>query len=131
MKQVIFIFIVLLALSCVKLGNNEYFIHATVEVEIIHSIIPDTVDNNSPAHIIASAKAPDQCWSNLNFILTKDNEFEYSLKAYGLYESYGTCAPGVIYNDSTILFQPTKTGLYKFNIFKAPDNIDIDTMIVR
>lgn len=131
MKQVIYIILVLSAISCMKLSNNEYYIHATGQVDIIHAVIPDTVDNMSVNHIIAGAKAPDQCWSGLNFILSKDNDFEYSLKAFGLYESFGTCAPGVVYGDSAIMFKPTKTGLYKFNIFKASNDIMIDTMIVR
>jgi hypothetical protein len=131
MKPVIFIIIVLVSLSCLKLSNNEYYIRMTSEVEISHVIMPDTVDNNSPAEIIVRAKAPNGCWSDLNFILTKDNLYEYSLKAFGIYESYGSCPEVIVYGDSTITFQPDQAGLYKFYIYKGYNDLEIDTLIVR
>jgi hypothetical protein len=131
MKYVILLLMVLMSVSCMKLSKNEYYIRATYEVEIVHAIIPDTVDNLTDNHIAANSKAPNGCWSNLTFQLTEDNDFEYSLRAFGLYESFGTCSEGIVYGDSVITFKPTKTGLYKFNVYKGPTEVVIDTMIVR
>jgi len=131
MKSVIFLLIVLMSVSCMKLSKNEYYIRVTGEVEIVHAMIPDTVDNLTDNQISANSKAPNGCWSNLTFQLTEVNDFEYSLKAFGIYESFGTCAEGIVYGDSVIAFKPTKTGLYKFNVYKGPTEIEIDTMIVR
>jgi len=131
MKLFIYIIIAVVSVSCFKTGKNEYYVILTGPVEISHAEIPDTVDNMGLAQIKANAQAYDECWSNLNFTLTKANDFEYSLQAFGLYESYGICPEMMIYGDTTIAFQPTKTGLYKFNIYKSPNDIEIDTMIVR
>ena len=77
-----------------KLSKNEYYIRATGQVEIIHSVIPDTVNNMTDNQIVVNSKAPISCWSDLTFMLSKEDEFEYSLKALGIYESFGTCPRG-------------------------------------
>jgi hypothetical protein len=114
-----------------KLSKNEYYIRVTGEVEIIHTMIPDTVNNMTDTQIVANSKAPNGCWSDLTFMLSKEGEFEYSLKAFGIYESFGTCPDGIIYGDSVITIKPTQTGLYRFHIYKGPTDVEIDTMIVR
>ncbi len=131
MKPVIYIAIALLSLSCLKLSKNEYYIRMTGLVEIIHTEVPDTVDNMSFAQIKATAQATDGCWSDLNFMLIKNSDFEYSLQAFGVYESYGTCPTGMVYSDTTINVQPSLSGLYKFYIYKGPNEVEVDTMIVR
>jgi hypothetical protein len=130
-KAAIFGIIALLSVSCLKMNKNEYYIRMTSAVEIGIAQVPDTVDNNAAALITARAQAYDACWSNLTFLLTKNSDFEYSLQAFGLYESYGNCPQAIIYGDTTITFQPTQIGLYKFHIYKGPNNIETDTMIVR
>jgi hypothetical protein len=131
MKNFIFIIIALLSLSCMNLNKSEYYVSFTGNVEITHILVPDTVDIAGSAVIQAWSQAPDGCWSNLTFLLTKNSDFEYTLEAYGLYQSTGVCPPGVIYGDSAITMHPEQSGLYKFNIVKGPYDIEIDTMIVR
>jgi hypothetical protein len=131
MKPVIFTILALLSFACMNLNKSDYYVRMTSEVEISHAMIPDTVDNNAPAIITAQAQAHDACWSNLTFLLTKISDFEYALQAFGIYESYGDCSQVMVYGDTTLTFQPTKIGLYKFNIYKGPDDIEVDTMIVR
>ena len=121
----------ILLFSCLKLKKNEYYVRMTGRVEIVHTEIPDTVDNLSVAEIRASARATDACWSNLNFILVKESDFEYSLQAFGIYESYGNCPSATIGYDTVITLQPTLSGLYQFYIYKGPGDVEIDTMIVR
>ena len=131
MKQFIFAIIALLIAACSNLNKNEYYVRMTSAVEISHIEVPDTVDNNVAALIKAKAQAYDACWSNLTFLLTKNSDFEYSLQAFGLYESYGSCPQTTVYGDTTITFQPPQLGLYKFYIYKGPNDVEVDTMIVR
>jgi hypothetical protein len=131
MKNFIFIVIAFLSFSCMNLNKNEYFVSFTGQVEITHTVIPDTIDNAGSAEILAWSQAPDGCWTNLGFLLTKNNDFEYTLEAYGLYQSTGVCPSGIVYGDTAITLHPEQSGLYKFNIIKGPYTIEIDTMIVR
>jgi hypothetical protein len=129
MKKILFLAIAVIAISCLKPAENSYYIRTTGRVEINHANIPDTAINNMSVEIMATAKATNGCWSNLNFALTKKSDFEYSLEAFGTFESYGSCADTVIYADTTIVFKPTLTGLYKFIVYKY-DVPEKDTMIV-
>lgn len=131
MKPFIYIILAFLSVSCWKLNQDENYVRLTGSVEISHTQIPDTVDNMGFAQIKAQARAINGCWSNLNFLLTRTDEFDYSLQAFGIYESYGTCPDVMVYGDTIITIQPTRAGLYKFYIYKGPNDVDIDTMIVR
>jgi len=130
-KPAINLIIVFLLVSCLKMGSSEYYVRFTGYVEISHATIPDTVNNMSVTHITATAKASNGCWRNLSFLLTKNSDFEYSLQAFGLYESTGTCPQNMVYQDTSIMFQPKDTGLYKFYVAKGENLTEIDTMIVR
>lgn len=130
MKIILFIIIAFFAVSCLKSGENSYYVRTSGRVEIIQSDVPDTAINMQFAEIKALAKETNGCWSNLNFVLTKNSDFEYSLEAFGTFESYGTCPDVMVYGDTTIAFKPTQTGLYKFFILKSQDVTVTDTMIV-
>ena len=119
MKIVVYFVISLLAISCLKKGENGYYIRTTGRVEIKQAVIPDTVTDNQYAEIMAWAEASNGCWSNLNFVLTKTADFEYSLEAFGIFESTGYCEDIKVLGDSTIVFKPTVTGKYIFKVTKA------------
>jgi hypothetical protein len=130
MKIVVYIVISLIAISCLKKGENGYYIRTTGRVEITHVVIPDTVTNNQYTEIMAWAEASNGCWSDLNFILTKTDDFEYSLEAYGIFESTGYCEDIIVLGDSTIVFKPTVAGKYLFKVTKSETEIETDTMNV-
>ena len=130
MKTFVYFIIALLASSCLKTGNNTYYISTTARAEITHTDIPDTATVNLVTSIKAWAEEPNGCWSNLNFILTKNNDFDYSLEAFGRYESTGTCPEIKVYGDTTIAFKPASSGIYKFHVTKSQDEIVTDTMVV-
>jgi hypothetical protein len=130
MKKVIYLVIALLATSCLKPGENSYYIMTTGRVEIIQSEIPDTGIINQFAELKARAEESNGCWSNLNFVLTKKSDFEYTLEAFGVFESYGICEDIKVYGDTTIPFKPTKEGLYKFQITKSETVTVVDSMVV-
>lgn len=130
MKKILYVVIALIAVSCLKTGQNSYYIKTTGRVEITQAVIPDTVTNNQYTQIMARAEESNGCWSGLNFKLTKNNDFDYSLEAFGVYESNGYCEDIMVYGDTTIAFKPTQPGIYKFQVFKNPTETVIDTMIV-
>ena len=134
MKSLIFtilVIIALIAISCLKMGQNDYYVRLTGNVEIVSSFIPDTVNNLDTVHISAVAEAYDACWSDLNFLLTNTSGTEYTLQAFGTYESYGDCPEMLIRADTTIALQVTHAGLYRFHIYKGPSEVLIDTLIVK
>jgi hypothetical protein len=73
---------------------------------------------------------PNGCWSDLNFKLTKTGDLTYSLEAFGIYESYGSCPDVMVYGDTTIAFKPTMSGKYVFHIYKNATETLSDTMTV-
>jgi hypothetical protein len=134
MKPILYtvaVFILLAVFSCIKIGKNDYYISTTGNVEIVNYHIPDTANNNEVIQISAVAQAYNQCWSNINFQLTKTNDYEYILQALGTYVSYGSCADGLVTGDTVIPFTVTHTGLYKFQVYKGPYDIETDTLIVK
>jgi hypothetical protein len=130
MKTFIFFAIAMLALSCLKEGGNSYYIRTTGRVEITQVNIPDTTTNNQFADIDAIAEAPNGCWNNINVILTKINDYKYSIEAFGVFESIGYCEAVKVYEDTTIAFKPTQTGTYKFEVTKNQNETVIDSMVV-
>jgi hypothetical protein len=122
--------IAIVTISCMNLGNDQYYIKFTGSVEIKNIHIPPTINLNDTARILAVAQAYNNCWSNLKFELGKNDNFNYNVGAYGQYESYGTCEPVMVYADTTILFKPTAKGTYIFNVFKTADSTEIDTLRV-
>jgi hypothetical protein len=133
MKPILFAIISVLAislLSCLNLGNDQYYVKFTTSVEIKNIYIPDSINLKDTARITAVAQAYNKCFSNLRFDIGKIDDFNYNLGAYAQYESYGTCAPEMVYSDTTILFIPGKKGTYIFNIYKTADSTLVDTLRV-
>jgi hypothetical protein len=131
LKPAICLTILLLAVSCFNMKNSGYYVKFTGQVEITNVHIADTVSNMSQTQILANAMAENGCWKNLKFILTKESDFEYDIAAYGIFESYGSCPEFKVYGDTSITFQPTMPGLYKFYVAKRENETEIDTMIVK
>jgi hypothetical protein len=130
-KPAIFLIVVFVTISCSDLKNSGYYVSFTAPVEITNVSIPDTVTNMTQTHIMAHAEAFSGCWKYIYFSLDKSDNFEYTLHAFGAYESYGSCSAVMVTRDTSILFQPTQTGLYKFYIIKGEFETVIDTMIVK
>jgi hypothetical protein len=130
LRTVILLIAMIAAVSCLN-SSNEYYVRFSGPVEISHVSIPDTVDNNSYFSIMANAQAHNGCWSNINFLLNKTSNFEYTIQAFGIYESNGSCTDIMVYGDTSIVFQPTATGLYKFYVTKSDTLTEIDTLIVK
>ena len=129
MKIVLFILLVGVSVSCTDVADR--YVKRFEMVEISKTLIPDTAIHLDYMQIRAKAQANNGCWSNLYFELKKIKEFEYSLKAYGTYESFGVCAERVVTKDSIFDFQPTGKGTYLFHISRKPDEEDLHTMIVE
>ena len=130
MKTFVYFVIALVAVSCLKTGDNGYYILTTGRVEITQTDIPETATINQFTEINARAEESNSCWSNLNFKLTQNNDFDYTLEAFGVFESYGSCVNIKVTGDTTIAFNPTQTGIYKFHIIKSETETAFDSMIV-
>lgn len=130
LRTAMFLLVSVAIFSCLK-SSNEYYVRFTGPVEIIHVVIPDTVDVNSYNQLLVNAQANNGCWSNLNFLLNKTGNFEYTIQAFGMYESSGSCSDVKVNADTSLIFQPTASGLYKFYVTKSENVTETDTMIVR
>jgi hypothetical protein len=134
MKSVLFTLIFLIAISvaaCFDLGKDQYYVKLTGAVNITNIHIPDTINVNDTAPIILKAEAYDACWSDLRFLLSKINDFEYTVQALGTYESSGNCPTATVTGDSTISFKGTKAGIYRFSFYKSAEVTEIDTLVVK
>ena len=130
MKVVITLLILFSFISCKD--NNITDIEKIGMVDIYKSVIPDTSNINTSVGIKTYAVAYNGCWNNLYFELTKINDFEYSLKAFGTLSMNSIACPDVlVYKDTTIVFTPIAVGIYKFHISKMNTEVVIDTMVVR
>lgn len=127
MKVIVFAILVCLTLSCTK----ERYVKKFEMVDISKTLIPDTTLILDYMQIRAKAQADNSCWKNLYFEFKKEKEFEYSLTAYGTYESFGVCDDVIVSQDTVINFQPTEKGTYLFHITHVPDQTTTDTMIVK
>lgn len=130
MKIIGYFVIALFAISCLKVGENSYYVRSTGRVEIKQTDIPETGTVNQVVHIQARAEATNGCWSDISFELTKTSELVYSLDAYGIYESFGTCPDVMVYGDTSIAFTPIKTGKYIFHVTKSATETQTDTITV-
>ena len=130
MKIIGYFAIALVAISCLKVGENSYYVKSSAQIEIKQTDIPETATVNQVAEIKARAEQTNGCWSNLNFKLTKTGDLTYSLEAFGIYESYGSCPDMMVYGDTIIAFTPTQTGKYIFHISKSAAETLSDTMTV-
>jgi len=130
MKIILFAFLVCAIISC----KEPRYVKKFEMVDISKSTIPDTTLNLEYLEIRAKAQADNKCWKDLYFELKKSSDtsdFEYSLRAYGTYESFGVCDAVIVTKDTAILFQPTQKGTYLFHISTMPNKIVTDTMIVE
>jgi hypothetical protein len=127
MKYIVFILLIVLLISCED--PTDRYVKRFDLVNITSADIPDSVNLNS-IYIRAKAQADNSCWSNLYFELKRTKDFEYSLKAYGTFESFGNCSDEIITNDTVIHFKPTKLGTYIISTSTNSAETVVDTMVV-
>lgn len=129
MKVLIYAMLLCLTIACSKVKDN--YVRYTGMVHISETVIPDSAKVLENIQIKAKAEETNGCWKNLNFVFRRINTFEYDLKAYGTFESYGICTDVMVIKDTLIDFKPDQKGVYLFYTVKTPYEINIDTMIVR
>lgn len=115
--------------SCTDVADR--YVKKLEIVDIVQTVIPNTTSYLEDLQIQAKAQAYNGCWSNLYVELKKTKEFEYTLKAYGTYESFGVCPELLVTKDTVFNFQPTQKGTYFFHISRMANYVDIDTLIVE
>jgi hypothetical protein len=116
--------------SCAAKDENYYM--KTDVIEINKYSIPDSSGIFDTIQIEAEAEEPNACWKNLNFVLSKDSDFNFHLKAFGTFETNGGLCPAEIVSKHTIIrFQPRLKGQYLFHIIINPQTMIVYTMIVK
>ncbi|MGE5393787.1 MAG: hypothetical protein ACM3P1_03530 [Candidatus Saccharibacteria bacterium] len=128
MKAVLVLLIVCLMVSCEDPGDK--YVKRFDRVDISKTAIPDTAINQEYLQIRAKAQADNGCWSHLYFELKKTKDFEYTLKAYGTYESFGICPDKVVTKDTVMNFLPKQTGIYRFLISGEDGKTEKDSIVV-
>lgn len=128
MKIIVFLLLVCLIVSCKDPG--DHYVKRFDRVNISKTSIPDTAINQKYLQIRAMAQADNGCWSNLYFELKKTKDFEYTLKAYGTFESFGTCSDRVVTRDTVINFLPRQTGTYRFLMSTQSGKTEKDSIVV-
>lgn len=126
MKKSTLILLIFIICSCSKDEN----IKRTFIVNISETQIQKTSVLADKIEIKAIAVESNGCWKDLHFVLTKENEFNYSLKAFGTFESNGACPTVMVFKDTIINFIPTLKGKYFFHINDKPYKVKTDTLIV-
>jgi hypothetical protein len=111
--------------------DPPYVSYGNVPVNITSLSIPESGTVNQPVTIMAVTSAPDGCWMNLRFILTKKEDFKYDLYAVGSYESNGVCPQVEVIQDSLLTFTPVAAGEYVIiTLVEPPSTIRRDTVTV-
>lgn len=129
MKLFLFAILVCVVGSCKEPGDR--YVKRFDPVEINRIQMPDTAYSMESIQIRAKAQAYNSCWRKLYFELKKTRDFEYSVKAFGVYESFGVCGDIIVSRDTVINFRPQVKGTYLFHISRTPTEVDIDTLIVE
>jgi hypothetical protein len=129
MKTIFFIIFIGLTVSC--LHDRAYHTNFISWVKIDSISIPLSSEVLTETHITAVAVANNGCWKKLHFRMTQKDTFDYEIKAFGTYESYGACPEVMVYQDTIIRFIPPVKGKYLFHTTIEPNNVRIDTMLVN
>lgn len=129
MKLFFFAILVCVVVSCKEPADR--YVKRFDPVEINAILVPDSAYSMEQIPIRAKAQAYNSCWRRLYFELKKTKDFEYSLKAFGVYESFGVCGEKIVTRDTVIYFRPQVKGTYLFHISRTPTEVDIDTLIVE
>jgi len=114
--------------SCDFEGEN--YIKREDIVPITKFAIPDTAAIDDTVKLEATASANNGCWKNLRFYFSKNSDTTNVLKAFGTFESHGTCPDQVVSKDTTIDFSPVKTGPILFYVIRNPYQYSVDTLMV-
>ena len=111
--------------------KNDKFFTSTDVIEIKQCVIPDSAMLGDTVQINAKSQQPNGCWYNLNFVLSKNNDTTYRIKAFGSFSNQGRVCPAILVNKDTILrFIPLKRGKTLFYI-SQPTFATIDTLVVK
>lgn len=129
MKLFFFAILVGVVVSCKEPGDRYVKRFDPVEINAIQ--MPDSAISMDYIHIRAKAQAYNSCWRKLYFELKKTKDFEYSIKAFGVYESFGVCSDKIVSRDTVIYFRPQVKGTYLFHISRTPTEVDTDTLMVE
>jgi len=130
-KSLLFVVgLVFLLLSFACEDKHENYIKREEIVPITSFSILDSTAMGDTIEISATASVGNACWSNLRFYFTKENDTTYVLKAFGTFETHGSCPTEEISEDTVIDFSPLQTGVTSFYIIRNPYQYSIARLMV-
>ena len=129
MKIILLTILVGLMLSCER--PEDKYVKRFDRVDISKTTIPTMGYATDAMQIRAKAQAENGCWSKIYFEFRRTEPFNYTLKAYGTYESFGACPEILVTQDTVIDFQPMEKGTYLFHVSRSANEIDVDTLVVE
>jgi len=91
---------------------------------------PDSASTNDTIQLSATARIDNSCWRDLFFNFYSISDSSFVLKAYGIYESFGSCTTEIVQKDTIIEFSVEEKGLHKFFVYRNAYSYTIDTLIV-
>ncbi|HLN53089.1 MAG TPA: hypothetical protein VK212_05230 [Lentimicrobium sp.] len=119
----------LITTSCLKEGTN--YVKYTGNINIDTLLVQDTARLGDTVDISVRGGAPNGCWSNLELMLTKENDSLVFLTGIGLFESRdGICADIYQNIDSVFSYKPADTGKIVFIGWSPGDRIVKDSLYV-
>ncbi len=130
MKKLVFIFAFpLLFTSCLKEGSN--YVSYTGYINIDQMLVPDTARVGDVVQVFARGGAPNGCWSDLELIMTKQNDSLVYITGIGHFESTdGICTDIYQILDSTFSYKAMKPGTIKFVGQSPNDSLRVESLIV-
>lgn len=130
MKKLVFIFAFpLLLTSCLKEGSN--YVSYTGYINIDQMSVTDTARVGDVVQVFARGGAPNGCWSDLELIMSKQNDSLVYITGIGHFESNdGICTDIYQILDSTFNYKAMKPGIIKFVGQSPNDSLLIESLIV-
>ena len=124
-----FITIILVFSSCLKEDNYHYKVTDFVYITEVN--IPDSCMVYDTLKISAIATETNGCWRDLHFDFSEKSDTSYSLAAYGIFESYGSCPDEIVSIDTLIKIIPTIPTKHIFYVARDAYTLQTDTVTVR
>lgn len=120
---------IIMTVSC-DLDEGENYIKREDIVPITNFSMPDSAAVNDTVELNATASVGNGCWKNLRFTFEERSDTTNVLRAFGTFESYGSCPDVIVSKDTIINFSPENTGPHYFYVIRNSYQYSLDTLMV-
>ncbi len=96
------------------MGDPVASLSGTTFVEVKSISVKDSTLVNTSVQVTLNCKAPDGCYHDLRFKITKTDAKHMQIRALGDFTQNGNCSMSIPSKDTVITFTPTAAGKYYF-----------------